>query len=60
MTPGPGRRKWFWYLRPGPGGMPLALRLSEGLDRTRHAAKSEHLWIVASSFRSASLAMAVS
>jgi hypothetical protein len=31
MTLGPGRREWFWYLRPGPGGMPLALRLSEGL-----------------------------
>jgi hypothetical protein len=31
MTPGLGRRKWFWYLRPRPGGMPLALRLSEGL-----------------------------
>jgi hypothetical protein len=37
MTPGPGRRKWFWYLRPGPGGMPLALRLSEGLGIARVA-----------------------
>jgi hypothetical protein len=34
MTPGLGRRKWFWYLRARPGGMPLALRLSEGLGRT--------------------------
>jgi len=30
------------------------------LDRTRYAAKSEHLWMVASSLWSASLAMAVS
>jgi hypothetical protein len=28
---------------------PLVLSLSEGLDRTRYAAKSEHLWMVASS-----------
>jgi hypothetical protein len=41
-------------------GMPLALRLSERLDRARYAARSEHLWIVASSLWSASLAMAVS
>jgi hypothetical protein len=34
MAPGLGRRKWFWYLRTGPGGMPLALRLSEGLGIT--------------------------
>ncbi len=31
MTPGPGLRKRTEYLRPGPGGMPLALLLSEGL-----------------------------
>jgi len=40
--------------------MPLALRLSEGLDRTCYAANSEHLWILASSPASASLAIAVS
>ena len=34
MTPGPGRRQCTEYLRPGPGGMPLALPLSEGLGRT--------------------------
>ena len=29
--PGPGWRKWTAYRQPGPGGLPLALRLSEGL-----------------------------
>ncbi len=33
MTPGPGHRKCTPYLWPGPGGMPLWLRLSEGLGR---------------------------
>ena len=31
MTPGPGHRKCTPYLWPGPGGMPLGLRLSEVL-----------------------------
>ena len=31
MTPGPASRKCTPYLLAGPGGMPLALRLSEGL-----------------------------
>ncbi len=31
MPPGPGYRKCTPYLWPGPGGMPLVLRLSEGL-----------------------------
>jgi hypothetical protein len=31
MPPAPGLRKCTAYLRPGAGGMPLALRLSEGL-----------------------------
>ena len=31
MTPGPGLRKCTAYLSPGPGGMPLALRLSDWL-----------------------------
>jgi len=35
MTPGPGLRKWTGYLSPGPGGMPLALRLSDWLGLTR-------------------------
>ena len=35
MTPGPGLRKWTEYLSPGPGGMPLALRLSDWLGLTR-------------------------
>jgi hypothetical protein len=34
MTPGPGLRKWTEYLSPGPGGMPLALRLSDWLGLT--------------------------
>ena len=34
MTPGPGWRKCNVYRQTGPGGMPLALRLSEGLGRT--------------------------
>ena len=34
MTPGPHSRKCTPYLLGGPGGMPLALRLSEGLDRS--------------------------
>ena len=32
MTPGPGWRKCTAYRRPGPGGMPLGLALTEGLD----------------------------
>ena len=35
MTPGPSCRKCTAYLRLGPGGMPLALRLTEGLGSTR-------------------------
>ena len=35
MTPGPGLRKCTEYLSPGPGGMPLALRLSDWLGLTR-------------------------
>jgi len=35
MTPGPGLRKWAEYLSPGPGGMPLALRLSDWLGLAR-------------------------
>ena len=31
MTPGPGRQKCTPYCRPGPGGMPLVLPLSEEL-----------------------------
>ena len=31
MPPAPGWRKCTAYRRPGAGGMPLALRLSEGL-----------------------------
>ena len=34
MTPGPGLRKWTEYLSPGPGGMPLVLRLSDWLGLT--------------------------
>ena len=34
MTPGPGLRKWTEYLSPGPGGVPLALRLSDWLGLT--------------------------
>jgi len=30
-TPGPGWRKFTAYRQTGPGGLPLALRLSEGL-----------------------------
>ena len=37
MTPGPGLRKWTEYLSPGPGGMPLALRLSDWLGLTASA-----------------------
>ena len=37
MTPGPGLRKWTEYLSPGPGGMPLALRLSDWLGLTARA-----------------------
>ena len=33
MAPGPASRKCTPYLLAGPGGMPLALRLSEGLGR---------------------------
>ena len=33
MPPGPHSRKCTPYLLGGPGGMPLALRLSEGLGR---------------------------
>ena len=32
MTPGPGWRKCTAYRQAGPGGLPLDLRLSEGLD----------------------------
>jgi len=35
MPPGPGLRKWTEYLSPGPGGMPLALRLSDWLGHTK-------------------------
>ena len=35
MTPGQGHRECTAYLWPGPGGMPLALRLSEGLELDR-------------------------
>ena len=38
MTPGPGLRKWTEYLSPGPGGMPLALRLSDWLGLARACA----------------------
>ena len=34
MTPGPGRRKCTAYRRPGPGGTPLALPLTEWLGPT--------------------------
>ena len=34
MPPAPRWRKCTPYLRPGPGGLPLVLRLSEGLGRT--------------------------
>jgi len=34
MTPGPGHRKCTPYLWPGPGGMPLALPLTEWLGPT--------------------------
>ena len=34
MTPAPGWRKCTVYRRPGAGGMPLVLRLSEGLGGT--------------------------
>ena len=34
MPPAPGWRKCTAYRRPGAGGRPLALRLSEGLGRT--------------------------
>jgi hypothetical protein len=34
MAPAPGWRKCTVYSRPGAGGMPLALRLSDGLGRT--------------------------
>ena len=37
MTAGPGLRKWTEYLSPGPGGMPLALRLSDWLGLTARA-----------------------
>jgi len=37
MTAGPGLRKWTEYLSPGPGGMPLALRLSDWLGLTASA-----------------------
>ena len=37
MTPGPGLRKWTEYLSPGPGGMPLALRLSDWLGLAARA-----------------------
>jgi len=37
-TPGPGWRKCTVYRQTKPGGLPLALRLSEGLGRIRHAA----------------------
>ncbi len=33
-APGPGWRKCTVYRRPGPGGLPVALPLSEGLGRT--------------------------
>jgi hypothetical protein len=32
-VPGPGRRQCTAYLRPGPGGLPLALRLNDMLGR---------------------------
>jgi len=37
MTPGPGLRKCTEYLSPGPGGMPLALRLSDWLGLARQS-----------------------
>ena len=38
MPPGPGHRQCTPYLWPGPGGMPLVLRLSEVLGCTDFAA----------------------
>jgi len=35
-TPGPGWRKCTAYRQTGPGGLPLALRLSEGLGDAAH------------------------
>ena len=41
MPLGPGCRKCTPYLLPGPSGMPLALRLTEGLGVSRAAPKEE-------------------
>ena len=43
MTPGPGWRKCTAYRQTGPGGLPLALRLSEGLGITEQAGEIEVL-----------------
>jgi hypothetical protein len=42
MTLGPGYRKCTPYLWPGPSGMPLALRLTEGLGRARRRKRCEY------------------
>ena len=34
MPPGPASEKWAVHSLAGPGGLPLALRLSEGLGST--------------------------
>ena len=41
-TPGPGWRKCTAYRQTGPGGLPLALRLSEGLGRRRVTECAQH------------------
>ena len=40
-TPGPGWRKCAVYRQTGPGGLPLALRLSEGLGSTARGEATE-------------------
>ena len=45
MTRGPGLRKWTEYLSPGPGGMPLALRLSDWLGLTASARPDTTLFL---------------
>jgi len=47
MAPGPGRRECTVYRRPGAGGMPLALHLSDGLSRTFSDLEHIAFWIVA-------------
>ena len=45
MTPGPGLRKCTEYLSPGPGGMPLAFRLSDWLGLTASARPDTTLFL---------------